>query len=361
MESTRWPRIVAAGIAVVAGAVCLGRPVVAGVAAAPAWDPPPCAARVASPPSSDAGAWYRLDPALDGTGSLAGRHLQLGTAGDATRRMALVAESFASGPVGGLVLVGEDDGTRSRLRLLDPGRGCAVAVADETAVVRSALLASDGSAVLEHRVDRASRVDLGVWRRPLDGAAPARLLPGIAADDPVGRVFTTDLRIAADGRLVVSSCGLASCVVRVLDPDGRTVVTIRDTGPAVGVSRGEVVVRTACGGYPCAVEAVDLASGRHRALVDAAYAAELTGSADATLVIETGDGEVASVDVATGRRDAAGLGSGAPLPHGSIATSGAETPRGSLAIAPGGRASAGGVRALDPAAGTSPGLEEIVR
>jgi hypothetical protein len=360
MESTRWPRIVAAGIAVVAGAVCLGRPVVAGVAVAPAWDPPPCAARVASPPT-DAGAWYRLDPALDGSGSLAGRHLQVGVAGSATRRLDLTAESFASGPVGGLVLAGEDDGARSRLRLLDPARGCAVAVAHEAAVVRSAVLAPDGSAVLEHRVDRASRADLGIWRRPLDGSAPARILPGIASDDPIGRVFATDLRVATDGRLVVSSCGLASCVVRVLEPDGGSVAMVRDTGPAVGVSEGEVVVRTACGGYPCAVEAVDLASGRHRVLADAAYAAELSGSADATLVIETGGGLIASLDVASGHRGAAGPGSGVPLPRGSIATSGAETPRGSLATAPGGRASAGGVRAFDSATGMSRRLEEIVR
>jgi hypothetical protein len=360
MESRRWPRIVAAGIAVVAGAVCLGRPVVAGVAGVAAWDPPPCPAREASPPRWPSGTWYRLDPALDASGSLAGQHLLVGVAGGATRRLDLAAESFASGPVRGLVLTGEDDGARSHLRLLDPGRGCAVPVGDEAAVVRSAVLAPDGASLLEHRVDRATRRDLGVWRRPLDGSAPARVLPGIAADDPVGRVFATDLRLGADGRLVASSCGLGSCVVRVADAGGG-VATVRATGPAVGVTGGAVVVRTACDGYPCAVEAVDLASGVRRALADAAYAAELAGADDGTLVVETGRGRVATVDVASGRRTGTrGLG-GVPLPRGSTATSGAETPRGSLAIAPGGRASVGGVRALDPAAGTSRRLEELVR
>ena len=64
-------------------------------------------------------AWYRLDPVLDEHGSLAGQRLTVGLVGGPARHLDLAPESFVSGPVGGVVLVGDDDGTESRLRLLD--------------------------------------------------------------------------------------------------------------------------------------------------------------------------------------------------------------------------------------------------
>jgi hypothetical protein len=271
----------------------------------------------------------------------------------------MAPESFASGPLHGLVLAGEDDGSRSHLRLLDPWRDCSTAVADEAAVVRSAVLAADGSAIVEHRVDRVTRRDLGVWRRTLGGGSE-RLLDGLAADARTGRVFVTDLLAAADGRVAVSSCGLASCVVRVLDPATRDVTTVHGTGPAIGLGGGSVVVRHACEGYPCAVEAVELATGRRHTLAKEAWAAAMGGDGG-TLVIEVGGARVASIDLSTGARSAVRSPGGVPVGRGSTATCGAEVPPGSVALAPGGRAWVTGLRVLDTSTGRSSDLSEAVR
>ena len=64
---------------------------------------------------------------------------------------------------------------------------------------------------------RTSASGAGTWpdgplRRPASRAA------GLGADAELGRTFSTELLVAADGRLVVSSCGAQACRVRVLDP-----------------------------------------------------------------------------------------------------------------------------------------------
>ena len=95
------------------GAGVMTRPPVL-VAADPPWEPPPCTD--SGPPgvgrATTAAAWYRLDGVLDEAGTLAGSRLSLGLVGGVTRHLALPSESFASGPVRGMVLVGADDGTR---------------------------------------------------------------------------------------------------------------------------------------------------------------------------------------------------------------------------------------------------------
>ena len=205
MESLRWLRLVPLVAVIAAGALGPGR-AVSGAGAGPAWDPPPCTeADAGGPPGT--GAWYRLDPVLDRAGTLAAQRLTAGIAGRPSRHLDLAPESFASGPVGGLVLAGEDDGSVSRLRLLDPAHGCATAVADEPAVIRSAVLDPDGRSIVEHRVDRATRADLGIWRRTIGGSA-VRMLDGLGPDPELGPTFATDLVVAADGRLVVSSCAM---------------------------------------------------------------------------------------------------------------------------------------------------------
>ena len=53
------------------------------------------------------GAWFRLDPVLDGDGALSGQRLSLGLDGErAARSLDLAPESFAAGPFGRIVLVG---------------------------------------------------------------------------------------------------------------------------------------------------------------------------------------------------------------------------------------------------------------
>jgi len=358
MESLRWRRLVPLVVVIAAGALGPGR-AVSGAGAGPAWDPPPCTeADTGGPPG--AGAWYRLDPVLDRAGTLAAQRLTAGIAGRPSRHLDLAPESFASGPVGGLVLAGEDDGSVSRLRLLDPAHGCATAVADEPAVIRSAVLDPDGRSIVEHRVDRATRADLGIWRRTIGGSA-VRLLDGLEPDPELGPTFATDLVVAADGRLVVSSCAMDACRVRVLDPATGAVDRFRGTGQGLGVTGGSVVVRAACPGLPCPVEAIDLATGRRTTLAEQAGAAVLGGPAGTDLVFEAAGDRVAVLGVATGRRVAAQEAGGVPLRAGSTATAGADAPPGRVALAPRGRPGPTTIRAFDPVGGSSAELMEASR
>lgn len=361
MESTRWLKVAPLALAIAAGVVGIGRPM-AGAAGDPPWEPPPCPGGAASGPPG-AGAWYRLDPVLDRRGALASMKLTVGAAGAAGRWVALAPESFASGPVGGLVLTGSDDGSASHLQVLDPGRGCASAVADEAAVIRSAVLAPDGRAVYQHRVDRRTRADLGVWRQALgEGQRAAgeavRVLPGLTADEVHGRTFTTELLIAPDGRLVVSSCGLEACRDRVLDPSSGTVGLVERIGSGLGVVGGRLIARDVCAGDPCAVLAVDLASGGRRVVAERASAAAVDGG---SLVYEADGSRVASLDLATGRTSGPLDAGGVPLRRGSLAQAGAEVPGGSVALAPGGRPTATATRVLDVRHMTSTSLEEVRR
>jgi hypothetical protein len=292
----------------------------------------------------------RLISGIDGTGG---------------RRLDLAPESFASGPTGGRILVGEDDGSVSRLSLLDAARGCRTALADEASVIRSAVASPDGRSLYEHRVDRRTRQDLGVWRRGLDAdgtaeGAAERVLAGIGEDPDLGRTFFTDLVAAGDGRLVVSSCGAQACRVRVLDPDTGQTALVAGTGPAVGVTGRRLVVRDACAGWPCAVTSVDLVTGRRATLIDAAWAATLGGSLDVQLVYEA-DGSVGAIEVATGRRTAPIEAGAVPLRSGSTATGGAEAAGATVALAPGGRADGIGLRAFDPARGIAIEIGEVER
>jgi hypothetical protein len=358
METLRWLRLAPLAVVIATGALGMSRPV-AGAGVGPAWDPPPCPATdTGGPPGS--GTWYRLDPVLDRSGTLTARRLTTGIAGLPQRRLDLAPESFASGPAGGLVLTGEDDGSLSRLRLLDPARGCATAVADEPAVIRSALFDPDEHSIIEHRVDRATRADLGVWRRTIGGSA-VRVLDGLEPDPELGPTFSTDLLVAADGRIVVSSCAMEACRIRVLDPATGIIGHARGTGPALGVAGRSAVVRAACSGLPCPVEAIDLTTGRRTLLAEDAGAAVLGGPASMDLVYEAGGEGVKVLGIATGRRTDAREAGGTPLAAGSTATAGAEAPPGRVALAPRGRPAATTMRAFDPIGGSSAALAEVSR
>ena len=121
MVEARWFRRAGPGIAAI-GALAVIASTTTGAPPAP-WDPPPCAGPP-GPGSEQIGAWYRLDPILS-DGVWAGQRLVLGRAGlDRPFRLDLDAESFASGPAGGTVLVGNDDGRTSTLSLLDLSGTC---------------------------------------------------------------------------------------------------------------------------------------------------------------------------------------------------------------------------------------------
>lgn len=323
-----------------AAAATLARPAPPGVMAAGSSAGNACASGAGSG-SGDAWspAWYRLDPLLDAGGTLAGQQLTVGR-GLASWSAALPAESFASGPIGGRVLVGDDDGRRSRLRTLDTVRGCWTVIATSADVIRSAVLTSDGARVYEHRVERATRRDLGVWERVL-GAAPAvttRLLEGVTPDAEHGPTFTTSVLVADDGRVVVSSCGLRACRTRVADPASASVASVAGTGPAAGVIGDRLVALEACDGLPCALDAIDLASGTATRLDDAGGAAVVVpASPDAVVLADSGGLGVLHLGGQTADASVPGTAGLAPLPGTSTAASGVESPRGRVAVAPGGR------------------------
>jgi hypothetical protein len=286
MVESRWfrragPAVAALAAVGVIASSTLGAP-------ARTWVPEACsgAPRIGSAPT---GTWYRLDPVLD-TGFRVSQRLAVGPAGDrGARLLDLDGESFAAGPVGGTILVGTDDGRRSRLSLIDVARACAWAVAESLDVIRTASIAPDGASLFEYRVDRRTRADLGLWQRPLDGSTPpSRMLPPIVADARFGPTWLTDLVWSDDGRaLAVQSCGEVACRVRVLDPviGDVQLVSDPDVGDLVGIAGDRLVAHGVCRGLPCPLVSVDLRDGTATVLERAAGQAVLSRDADGRPVV----------------------------------------------------------------------------
>jgi hypothetical protein len=270
----------------------------------------------ASPEPSLPGAWWRLDAVLDTTGTLVGQVVQAGEPGGRRYRLRLPAESFASGPIHRRVLIGADDGSESRLALLDLTAGCSRPLATEPDVIRRAILDPAGSTVYEFRVDRRTRADLGIWRRSLDASATAtRLLPPLPADDAFGITWATELAWSDDGRLVVSSCGAVACRTRIASTVGGSVTTVAepDLGETIGMADGHLVSYLACLGLPCPIVALDLRDGGRRTIVPAGGIAAL-GKVGGTTVLAhqaIGSADVAVIALSgrTLRRIAVGLAS----------------------------------------------------
>ena len=306
MVGYRWARSLVPGIAALGTVAAIATS--AQAARVPPWPPQDCAgggparvavARAAGPPdpsSLNGEPWFRADPRLDAAGALDGQRLTVGRRGDAALgTLELPAESFAAGPFGGLVLVGQDDGASSALSTLDLAAGCRSTVDTTTDVIRRATIGPDGTTVYEARVARGTRADLGVWSRPLDGAEPARqVLSAPASDGQFGRTWSTEFAWSVEGdRLAVQSCGAAACRTTVLDPSDGSMTRVDDPslGVMVGVADDWLVSHAACRGFPCPVIATDLASGRRRVLADDAGPAVLTAEAgSARVVIETAAG-----------------------------------------------------------------------
>ena len=320
MVESRW-RHRARPFALVAGALTLAATSSAG-ASDPAWTPtacpggPPAAAASARGPGSGelsgrSSPWYRIDPVLDASSGLAGQRLVVGVmGGDTVHTLESPPESFAVGPFGSVILAGSDDGTVSRVVALDPVRGCAWPLAEERDVIRRATIDPSGRHVYEARVDRASRADLGIWRRDLvDGGPPVRILEDIPADERFGRTFSTELSWSVGRkRLVVESCGAAACRIRTFDPATGAASLLDDPaiGPIVGVADGIVVAYEACRGLPCDIFATDIATRERILVADGAGLAVLVRSRGGPrLVHELGtdpQGPLAAVDL-RGRSD----------------------------------------------------------
>ena len=343
MVESRWFRRAGPGIAAI-GALALVASSTMGAPGRP-WRPDPCPGR-AQTGTAPVGVWYRIDPTLT-DGMRTGQRLTLGRIGASTQAIALDAESFAAGPFDGAVLVGTDDGQASRLSLVDVAAGCAWPIATSTDVVRHATVSPDRTAVYEFRVQRGSRADLGVWRRPLDANGSAvQVLDAPAPDARFGPTWITSLSWSADGtRLAVESCGEVACRVRLFDPDRAIVTTLADprVGDLVGVTGEHAVAHAACRGMPCALLSIPLDGGPIVTLDTAAGAAVVSrsGSGAPVVVFESGpDGGTLREVTPDGRRarDLPGLDDGRRLVAGPGRTDGAtELPPAWLVFGPDGR------------------------
>jgi hypothetical protein len=298
---------------------------------------PAFASAVPAQPASLRGeAWFRVDPILDERSTLAGQRLVAGLHAGRRLTVDLAPEAFAAGPVGDVVLFGTDDGVRSETFALDVRRGCVVSLAVEQDVVRSATLAPGGDSVFEHRVDRATRRDLGVFRRPLDGGGAVRVVEPLEADPRFGPTFTTELVWSADGaRLAIQSCGAVLCRTRVLHLETGVIARLggEGHGPVIGLAGDKVVTYVACPGLPCPVVATSLTTGSTATLADVSGLAVLAFSDGPRLVHETAgdpttvrvvafDGTVErTIALPRGRRlmaTGARSSSGARSPHGFV-------------------------------------------
>lgn len=265
--------------------------------------------------------WFRLDARLDRSGALQGQRLAVGLDGDRSSRILdLPAESFAAGPFGRVVLVGSDDGMTSRLEVLDVPGECSWAIAEEAAVIRRATVDPTGETIYEMRVDRATRVDLGIWARPLDGTGSAvQVLEPIAPDERFGRTFSTEFAWDLAGRrLAVQSCGETACRTRVVDPqDGTTqAVADPDLGTLVGLAGDVLVTYAACRGLPCPIIAIDLIAGTRQLLAEASAVAVLASTPDGPrLVHEVLD--TAGLSLRSATLDGSSVSDLGPLPKGA--------------------------------------------
>jgi hypothetical protein len=344
METTRWFRRAGPGILSI-GALAV---IASAVVGAPdrTWRPTACdgPAPVSGKP---AGAWYRIDPVL-ADGTRIGQRLAVGSAGDERPRMLdLDAESFAAGPFDGAVLVGSDDGRATRLFLIDVAAGCARAITQTSDVVRRATLSVDGRSIYEHRVDRDSRADLGVWRREVGGASrPVRVLEPLAPDDRFGPTWLTSFTWDDTGStLAVQSCGEVACRIRSLDVATGKVRLVADPtlGTLIGITPERLVASGACRGLPCPIVSVDIDGGPTVILADAAGQAVLVADDDGVPVIvyeADADGRsIRRVDVDGQRRNDMDLPSDGRrlVPAADRAESAAATARGWVLFGPDGR------------------------
>jgi hypothetical protein len=292
MVESRWLRWIGPGV-VALGAVGFIASATLGAGVRP-WAPATCAGppaartlAAADPRPVDltgmrAAPWFRLDPVLDAGGALRAQRLTIGLDGERSARgLELPNESFAAGPFGRIVLAGSDDGARSRLQAIDVESGCAWALGEERAVIRRATIDRAGAFIYEMRVDRATRADLGIWQRPMDGASAARrVLAPIGLDERFGRTFSTDFTwdVAGD-RLAVQSCGEVACRIRVIAPRGGPTMTLDapDLGAILGLDGDRAVTYESCRGLPCPIVSTDLRTGERQVLAPAAGFAVVAG------------------------------------------------------------------------------------
>jgi hypothetical protein len=343
MVEWRWFLRAGPGIAAI-GAVILVASTTAGARPA-SWEPPKCGglARIGSAP---VGAWYRVDATIV-DGVRIGQRLTVAAGGAAVRGLDLDSESFAAGPFAGTILAGTDDGATSLVSLIDVGVGCAWSVDRSDDVIRRATISPDGSTLIEFRVDRSLREDLGVWSRPLvgDGAAE-RILPPIEPDERFGPTWLTELSWSDDGSLLaVESCGEVACRIRWLDSASGVSGAVNDPslGDLVALTRDRLVAHAACRGLPCPLRSRGLGDDPATTIVaSAGQAVQARDAGGRPLIVYERDANgrsVASIDL-DGSADRAvpgGMAGRRLIAGPTWAGSAAEVPAGWIALGPDGR------------------------
>lgn len=313
MSGRRWSIWLGPPVALVAIALVLGR-FQPGAEAGGRVTPRPAGVCAKSAPElrglhAEKGTWWRLVDRLDASGALAGRTLFAGRGGATNLTLDLGAESSASGPVGGMVVVATDDGTFSEVRLVSSAEGCSWLLHRSQDVVRSAILDTTGGAILAHLVARETRDDKGTWR--IGGIDPDATLALVLAPLPfqpgLGPVWATELRLDAKGtQLAVQSCAESACVIRIVSLDGNgngaalAKIGGPDQGSIIGFAGGRVVTWAHCQGLPCALQSWTAGAAKPAALVDLAAGAALTGDGRYVVAVLDATGRAARFDLATG-------------------------------------------------------------
>lgn len=322
----RWARWL--GPPIVLGAVALlVSQLHAGAEAGGRTTPPPMGACAASPLTTDAsgrprrdigpGSWWTLGERLDAHGAMAGRHLAVGRGGATTFALDLPIESVASGPVGGVVILATDGEQRSEIRLVSVAGACSWLVGSSGDVVRGAILDPLDGSVLVHLVSRSTRADIGTWRFGGPGAlgvhAAVLVAPALDAGLLDGPVWATDVRLDSTSRLLaVQSCTDVACLTRVFDLQASATAPVvlqgahagaeAAQGLMLGFANGKLLTWAACPGYPCAVQAWDLATGASTLVLDRADGAAVTR--DGRFLVASTDsrsGRTLRLDLVTGK------------------------------------------------------------
>lgn len=364
MSRQRWSRWLAAPLALVAIGLLLSRfqpgAEAGGRTAAPASGAcagaaPLGSAASANPAGSGRRTWWRITDSLDGNGALVGRTLYAGRAAKTTLTMALGTESMARGPVGGLVIVTNDDGRTSEVRLVSIADGCSWLVHRNPNVVRSAILDASRGVAYAHVLQRETRVDLGVFR--IDGGDPdaalERVVEPLAPQPDLGTIWATELRLdQAGAALAVQSCSDQGCLTRVVSPSafGSPISIVRGQGQGsiIGFAGDRLVTWAFCAGMPCGVQTWTAGARTPDALAERAIGAGLTPDGRFLVVVTDMRGRAVRIDLAGGGSAVIkGLAAGElPLGSAGSATAGLELAPNEIGFASNG----GDAHALAPGA-----------
>ncbi|HET8778022.1 MAG TPA: hypothetical protein VFN76_10215, partial [Candidatus Limnocylindria bacterium] len=187
--------------------------------------------------------------------------------------------AWAHGPYGSSVLVGDDDGSRSRVFTVSSVDGSEATILETDDAVVVGALAADDASMYFVPLDRTTGMDRGLWRLPLDGGAAEVIDPGPIADAPSDYATQWTMEWSAGGdALVTQVCRMRTCRTLVLDAASGQTRLDEGGPPLIGVTDTDYVTER---------NIVSLASGEGQPL-----GAELGGQA--TLAGRPGDWHVVS-------------------------------------------------------------------